>query len=292
MHFHDFFVVRTSQLNLPFTLYPTINYRKGSYILHVSELSSQVESWHHVAAAWSLLLCTWRSVNTVIEAFLWLRLHYTHFQTFISLIALLLSSSPLCLIPSVAFAPILSLLSIYSPCPLFKMHSVTLFCPSFHPCLVCTSWESPQRSQIVSRLIKVALQLGHGSLLREQMLQICLGVLIWGDQVQANGGWWRGVIRSRDSSPCEEQLSSVKHDVTQTRLEHFSWLLKQSQPVSVCKVDRGMVTLFPISLSVTVSPVMDPSSGTSSDGSWAPRHFTTHTVVVLYLLWWRDSGRN
>lgn len=221
MHFYDFFVVRTSQLNLPFTFYPTINYRKGSYILHVSELSSQVESWHHVAAAWSLLLCTWRAVNTVIEAFLWLRLHYTHFQTFISLIALHLSSSPLCLIPSVAFAPILSLLSIYSPCPLFKMHFVTLFCPSFHPCLLCTSWESPQRSQIVSRLIKVALQLGHGSLLREQMLQICLGVLIWGDQVQANGGWRRGVIRSRDSSPCEEQLSSVKHDVTQTGLNIF-----------------------------------------------------------------------
>lgn len=50
-------------------------------------------------------------------------------------------------------------------------------------------------------------------------------------------------------------------------------------------VDRGMVTLFPVSLSVTVSPVMVPSSGTSLQGSDAagrlPRHFTTHTVLDL-----------
>lgn len=59
-------------------------------------------------------------------------------------------------------------------------------------------------------------------------------------------------------------------------------VIKESIPVSSSMADRGMVTLFPVSLSVTVSPVMDPSSGTSPEGSHdAPRHFTTHTVLDL-----------
>lgn len=47
----------------------------------------------------------------------------------------------------------------------------------------------------------------------------------------------------------------------------MSAFLQLSLPVSASMVDLGMDTLFPVSLSVTVSPVMDPSSGTSLEGS-------------------------
>lgn len=56
-------------------------------------------------------------------------------------------------------------------------------------------------------------------------------------------------------------------------------------PVSSSRAEDEMVTLFPVSLSVTVIPVMDPSSGSSPGGSRdagkPPRHFVTHTVLAL-----------
>lgn len=62
-----------------------------------------------------------------------------------------------------------------------------------------------------------------------------------------------------------------------------AWLV--CLPDSFSRVDDEMVTLFPVSLSVSVIPVMDPSSGSSPGGSHdvgkPPRHFVTHTVWAL-----------
>lgn len=81
------------------------------------------------------------------------------------------------------------------------------------------------------------------------------------------------------------KFSLVQLKVTEKGISSFLSYFKDSLPVSISMADRGMVTLFPVSLSVTVSPVMDPSSGTSlevsHDARRPPRHFPTHTVLVL-----------
>lgn len=56
-------------------------------------------------------------------------------------------------------------------------------------------------------------------------------------------------------------------------------------PIAHSNVDKEMLTRFPVSLSVTVRPVMDPSSCISLEESREagrpPRHFTTDTVFDL-----------
>lgn len=56
-------------------------------------------------------------------------------------------------------------------------------------------------------------------------------------------------------------------------------------PMAHSNVDKEMLTHFPVSLSDTERPVMEPSSCISLEESLEagrpPRHFTTHTVFDL-----------
>lgn len=201
----------------------------------------------------------------MMEALLRLGLNNTQFQACISLAGLL------CVFH---FHHVNLLLLTSSLCIPFRRNSLSLFTHELGTLQLCT------------RFCKKVFQLWHRSPRREQAVQVCLSVLIWGDEVQVHLG--RGscgdLIRWR-SLPCSVRISVRKQLCC---AEQNVDVLQQTLPVFASKRERGMVTLLPVSLSTIVSPVIAPSSGTShGESDWAtspPLHLITLIVLDLYRL--------
>lgn len=162
----------------------------------------------------------------MMEALLRLGLNNTQFQACISLAGLL------CVFH---FHHLNLLLLTSSLCIPFRRNSLSLFTHELGTLQLCT------------RFCKKVFQLWHRSPRREQAVQVCLSVLIWGDEVQVHLG--RGscgdLIRWR-SLPCSVRISVRNNSVVPSRtLTSYNKLYLFSPPRGREGWSRCFLFLYP-----------------------------------------------